>query len=57
VLFELAEGGEGRIKVVKRARLTDLYGALPATRPYPGKAAVRAAVGHVVGQRRARTVR
>jgi len=37
VLFELDEDGEGRIKVVKRARLTDLYGALPATRPYPGR--------------------
>ena len=57
VLFELAEGGEGRIKVVKRARLTDLYGALPATRPYPGKAAVRAAVGRALGRRRARPAR
>ena len=57
VLFELDESGEGRIKVVKRARLTDLYGALPATRPYPGKAAVRAAVGRALGQRRTRTAR
>lgn len=51
LLFEVVEAGEGRIRVIKRGRLTDLYGALPATRPYPGKEAVRAEVGQSLGKR------
>ena len=53
LLFEVGEGGEARIRVVKRRSLMDLYGALPATRAYPGKEAVRAEVGHRLGQCRA----
>jgi AbrB family looped-hinge helix DNA binding protein len=52
VLFEVAETGEARIRVVKRRNLLNLYGALTATRSYPGKAAIRAAVGQHLGKRR-----
>jgi hypothetical protein len=32
---------------VKRRSLLEIYSALPATRPYPGKEAIRAALGQV----------
>ena len=51
ILFEVVEAGEARIRVLKRRRLSDLYGALPATRPYPGKEAVRTGVGQGLGER------
>jgi antitoxin PrlF len=51
VLFEVVEAGEARIRVLKRGRLSDLYGALPATRPYPGKEEVRTKVGQGLGER------
>lgn len=51
LLFEVGEAGEARIRVVKRRSLMDLYGALPATRPYPGKAAIRAVVGQHLKKR------
>ena len=51
LLFEVVEAGEARIRVLKRRRLSDLYGALPATRPYPGKEAVRTEVGQGLGAR------
>jgi antitoxin PrlF len=51
LLFEIVEAGEARIRVLKRRRLSDLYGALPATRPYPGKEEVRAEVGQDLGER------
>jgi antitoxin PrlF len=54
LLFEIVEAGEARIRVLKRRRLSDLYGALPATRPYPGKEAVRTEVGQGLGERLAR---
>lgn len=47
VVFEL--GHEGA-RLRKRTRLTDLYGALPATRPYPGKAAIREEVAAALGR-------
>jgi antitoxin PrlF len=50
--FEVVQGQEARIRVVKRRSLLDLYGALPATRPLPGKAAVREELGKHLGQRR-----
>jgi antitoxin PrlF len=49
VLFEVVEAGEARIRVLKRRRLSDLYGALPATRSYPGKEEVRTDVGQDLG--------
>ena len=51
LLFEVVETGEARIRVLKRQRLSDLYGALPATRPYPGKEQVRTEVGQGLGER------
>jgi AbrB family looped-hinge helix DNA binding protein len=54
LLFEVVEAGEARIRVLKRRRLSNLYGALPATRPYPGKEAVRTEMGQGLGGRLAR---
>jgi antitoxin PrlF len=54
LLFEVVEAGEARIRVLKRQRLSDRYGALPATRPYPGKEAVRTELGQGLGGRLAR---
>jgi antitoxin PrlF len=51
LLFEVVEVGEARIRVLKRRRLSDLYGALPATRPYPGKEKARTEVGQGLGER------
>jgi AbrB family looped-hinge helix DNA binding protein len=47
VVFEL--GPEGA-RLRKRIRLTELCGALPATRPYPGKAAIREEVAEALGR-------
>jgi len=33
LLFEVVEAGEARIRALKRRRLSNLYRALPATRP------------------------
>lgn len=41
LVFDLDPGGEVKIRVLKRKRLTELYASLPAKRPYPGKAKVR----------------
>ena len=51
LLFEIVEAGEARIRVLKRCRLSDLYGALPATRSYAGKEEVRTEVGQGLGER------
>lgn len=40
--FTVTGDGEAYVRVIKRVRLTDLYGSLPATRPFPGTAEVRA---------------
>lgn len=51
--FELDESGVRlRVEVHKRTPLSDLYGALPATRPYPGTRAVRREVGRRLGAER-----
>jgi antitoxin PrlF len=54
LVFELVEGEEARVRVVKHRSLMDLYGALPATRPFPGKKAMREEIGEELGQRRTR---
>lgn len=54
LLFEINEAGEARVRVIKRRSVMDLYGALPATRAYPGKEAVRTEVGRELGKRHAR---
>ncbi len=40
-LLFMLEGSEVRLRVLKQRRLSEFYGALPATRPYPGKDAIR----------------
>ena len=49
LLFEVEPGG-ARLRVLKRTRLSDLFGALPATRPFPGKEAVRKEVAEARGR-------
>lgn len=48
LLFEISEGQEAAVRVVKGEKLTALYGALPASRPFPGKDAVRREVGRAL---------
>lgn len=50
LIFEIGPEQTARLKVVKRQRLSDLYGSLKATRPFPGKAAVREQVGLARGK-------
>lgn len=52
LVFELPRGKASSVRVVKGDRLTNLFGALPATRPFPGKEAVREEVGRDLGRRR-----
>ncbi len=44
VLFVVQPDGEIRLQAVRKRKLVDLYGALPATRPYPGRDELRATV-------------
>jgi len=39
------------LRVIKRQSLSDLYGALRATRPFPGKKEIREAVGAALAKR------
>jgi antitoxin PrlF len=50
LLFEVVEAGEAHIRALKRRHLSDLYGVLPATHPYPGKEEVRPEVGQGLGE-------
>ncbi len=50
LLFESPLADGVRLRVIRRRRLTELAGALPATRSYPGTAAVRAEVGRARGK-------
>jgi len=51
LLFEVGTDQTARLRVVKRQRLSDLYGALGSARPFPGKEAVRDEVGRSLGER------
>jgi antitoxin PrlF len=51
LLFDVAPDQTAHLRVIKRQRLSDLYGALQATRPFPGKEEVRAQVGRALGKR------
>ena len=53
LMFEVGPEQTAHLKVVKRQRLSDLYGTLRATRPYPGKKAVREQVGRALGESKA----
>jgi AbrB family looped-hinge helix DNA binding protein len=50
LVFEVTSDRSVQLKVLKRRRLSDLYGALPATRPFPGKEEVREEVGRTLGK-------
>ncbi len=41
LVFEQAQTNGARFRVIRQRPLTSLAGALPATRRYPGKAAIR----------------
>jgi len=45
VIF-IVEGDHAVLKLVKKKSLLDFYGALSATRPYPGLEAIREEVHH-----------
>lgn len=48
--FEVTSERSAELKVLKRKRLSDLFGALPATRPFAGKEAIRDEVGRDLGK-------
>jgi AbrB family looped-hinge helix DNA binding protein len=48
--FEVTSDRSVHLKVLKRRRLSDLYGSLPATRSFPGKEEVREEVGRELGK-------
>jgi AbrB family looped-hinge helix DNA binding protein len=50
LVFEVTSGRSAELKVLKRKRLSDLFGALPAKRSFPGKEAVRDEVGRDLGK-------
>ena len=50
VLFEV-EGDHAILKPLKKKSLTDFYGALPASHPYPGLDAIRKEVHRKMGKR------
>ena len=45
-----ADGSSVRILPLKKRKLTDLYGALPATKRYAGKGAEREEIGRMLGE-------
>lgn len=51
LLFDVAPNQTARLRVIKRQRLSDLFGALKATRPFPGKDEIREEVGKALGER------
>jgi antitoxin PrlF len=51
LVFEF-RGQELHVWGLKRHELTDLRGALPATRPFPGRDAIREETGRQLGERR-----
>ena len=50
LIFEVTSERSVQLRVVKRRRLSDLYGSLPATHPFPGKEEVRESVGRELGE-------
>jgi AbrB family looped-hinge helix DNA binding protein len=49
LLFEIAPEEVLRLQVVKQRPLSELFRSLPATRPFPGKEALREEVGRALG--------
>lgn len=56
ILFELDEEG-ARVHVLKRVPLKELFGTLPATRPWPGKEAAREEIGRMLGDKMRRSAK
>jgi len=50
LVFEVTSERSAQLRVVKRVKLSDLYGSLPATRPFPGSHAIRESVGGELGK-------
>jgi AbrB family looped-hinge helix DNA binding protein len=57
LLFEVGADRTAHLRVVKRKKLSDFYGSLPAKLPFPGKDAVREEVGRDLGSRAKRSRR
>jgi looped-hinge helix DNA binding domain, AbrB family len=51
LVFEVTPERSVQLKLVKKRRLSDLYGSLPSNRPFPGKEVVRESVGKDLGKR------
>jgi antitoxin PrlF len=45
------EGNELKLRTIKPKRLSEFYGALPATVPYPSKKAIRQSVAETLAQK------
>ena len=50
LVFEVTSERSAELRVLRRKRLSDLYGSLPATRPFRGKQEIREAVGRELGK-------
>lgn len=50
LVFEVTPEHSVHLRVLKRRSLSDLYGALPAKRPFPGKEEIRESVGQELGK-------
>jgi len=48
LIFSIKPDGMIKVEACKRKRLTDLFAALPATKPYPGKEPIREKVASAV---------
>jgi AbrB family looped-hinge helix DNA binding protein len=51
LLFELSPDQTARLRVLKRPKLSEFYGALSTQRRFPGKEQVRQEVGQELGHR------
>ena len=57
LVFEVASEQVARLRVVKRRRLSELFGALPSTRAFPGKEAIREEAGRILGEKLEKSAR
>ena len=55
LVFETIQEDQILIRVHKKVRATDLYGILPATKPYPGTAEIRQEIKNKVAENNAGT--
>lgn len=50
-LLLILSGTEVRLRVLKPRRISEFYGALPATVPYPGKEEIRKSVAQNIAEK------